>query len=351
MYALSFFWSDNISFWSDRVSVKLPILLLPVAFFMLPGFSRRQLQIYTIVAGFLFLLSACYSFSFIINSPKEYIEGYFVSHVIPTLSYNDHIRYSISVALYITWGLYIWPELMSKAARWFSGAVMLFLFIFLHILAARTGLLALYILLIGYGIYSGWKKGKLFTLAVIGVISLMLYLGIKYVPTLNKRIGYIQYTIEVYEKEGLTAIYSDMGRLISYDIGMKLIKQHPANGVGAGDMMDEMKKGYNKWYPGVDESQKLLPHNQLLIVMLGCGIVAFILFLLWLFAPLYKLAKNRGGFFIFITWLILLIPIMVEPVLEVQFGVFVYLFFLLWQMHAAKHSMDRKDIQTLKTGT
>jgi hypothetical protein len=54
-----------------------------------------------------------------------------------------------------------------------------------------------------------------------------------------------------------------------------------------------------------------------------------LLFAAWVFFPLVWLRRNRQGFFFFVVWLVLLLELMIEPVLEIQNGVFVYLFFLL----------------------
>ena len=124
-----------------------------------------------------------------------------------------------------------------------------------------------------------------------------------------------------------------MGRLISYDIALKLTKENMAYGTGMGDVLDEMKKGYDRWYPQVLDHQRLVPHNQFMLVALGLGIVGLLVFCIWVCVPLGRLKQNREGFFFFITWLVLLIPLMVEPMLEVQYGVFVYLFFLLLHRH------------------
>jgi O-antigen ligase len=100
-------------------------------------------------------------------------------------------------------------------------------------------------------------------------------------------------------------------------------------GVGAGDMKQQMDAMYEHYYPQTDEHGRLLPHNQFLVVALGCGVPAMVLFIVWVFWPLTKIRRNRQSFFFFIVWFILFIQLIIEPVLEVQFGVFVYLFFLL----------------------
>jgi len=42
-YALSYFWSDDKGMWSVSLQVKLPFLLLPLAFAYTPRFSDAQL--------------------------------------------------------------------------------------------------------------------------------------------------------------------------------------------------------------------------------------------------------------------------------------------------------------------
>jgi hypothetical protein len=79
----------------------------------------------------------------------------------------------------------------------------------------------------------------------------------------------------------------------------------------------------------VQQQDILLPHNQFLIVALGCGVPALLVFTLWVFMPLRQLRRNRASFFFLMVWLILFLQLAIEPVFEVQYGVFVYLFFLL----------------------
>jgi hypothetical protein len=92
-----------------------------------------------------------------------------------------------------------------------------------------------------------------------------------------------------------------------------------------------MHEGYTRWYPQVPEEQQLWPHNQWLTCAMAAGIPAVLLFTLWLVAPLRRIRWNRQGAFFLIVWLMLLVPLMVDPFLEVQIGVAVFLIFLLMQ--------------------
>jgi O-antigen ligase len=219
---------------------------------------------------------------------------------------------------------------------------MAILAVYLHILAARSGLVALYVFAAGWGFYTGMKRSKLLGVGIVAAILLVAVLGIIYVPTLKARFGYLSYTYIIYSEGQRNGNYSDMGRAISYSIAGRIISHRALTGVGAGDMLTEMKQVYQTSYPDVAEAQQLLPHNQFLVVWLGCGIVALVLYVIWWLAPVWRIKLDRDGFYVFMVWLILFLPLIIEPMLEVQFGVFVYVFFLLWQMHAKQH----RSVQT-----
>ena len=171
--------------------------------------------------------------------------------------------------------------------------------------------------------------------AIIFLLIVSSAMAIKYIPTLEKRVWYMRHTYELYTSGKAQSGYSDMGRLISYSIASKLIANNAIIGVGAGDILFEMNKGYDRWQPDVPQEYRLIPHNQFMIVCLGCGVLTLLVFILWVFWPLVWIRKSPKGFHLFIIWISLFLAMMVEPMLEVQFGVFVYLFFLLWSKHTA----------------
>lgn len=332
-FALSYFWSANIPYWGEHVQVKLPVLLLPLAFAFLPKFCVRQMQWYTLALNAALCVGVGYSLSFIFQNPSFYISGYDYAHLLPTIPENDHIVFSIMLALGVVWNIYIFPH-SKRWMKWLLAASAVIYSIMLHVLAARTGLVAWYLFLLGYVLYLVFRKGtRVWGLILIGVVLIGVPIAIKQVPTLEKRIGHIYVTLHAYREGDKTGNYSDIGRYLSYDIAIGLIGAHPWLGTGAGDMMDEMKAAYAERYPEVQEAQMLLPHNEFLITGIAAGIPAMIIFIVWLVYPLITLRRNRNGFFFFIVWCMLLIPLFVDPFLEIQFGVFVYLLFLLMQRH------------------
>lgn len=341
LFALSYFWSEDKGYWQNHVQVKLPLLLLPVSFAFVPAFSKKQLAVYTVSLCLILFFGMGYSAYFFLQNPIAYIEGYRFSNVLPTLPESEHIRFTLALALGIVWCFYYYPFLKGRPAK-VALIICIFLFIAaIHIYAVRTGLLAFYVFITGYIFYLLFQKRTRF-IATVSILFLFIasYLSFHFIPTLKLRVDHFKWGLMIFEKNEMKPEYGDIGRYISYDLALKIIKAHPLTGIGAGDIFTEMSKGYKQFYPQVSKELYLVPHNQFLTIAVAAGIPAMLVFGIWLFYPLREIKRNRNGFFFFITWLILLIPVLVEPILEIQFGLFVFIFFMLWQRQAMLKPSD-----------
>lgn len=347
IFLISFFWSSDSDYWKIRCEVKLPVLLLPLAFAFLPPFTGKQKRIFTLTLNLLLLAGVAYSLYFLFSNPAYYIKAYDYSQVLPTLLEGDHIIFSLTMAVAVIWNIYFFPFIRPVWERWFCGFSILAFIIMLHVLAARTGLVAFYIFMIGWCIYLAFSKVKKWV--AFGLITAFLVSGVlafKFVPTLKNRVDHTSYTLIMFQEGNMSGDYSDIGRYISYDLAVKIIREHPFTGVGAGDIMTGMKEKYGQYYPHIPQEQMLVPHNQFLTVGVGGGIPALLLFMIWVFYPLWGIRKTREGFFFFILWLVMMVPLMVDAVLEIQFGVFVYLFFLLWQRHEMIYPENNRAVKS-----
>jgi len=338
--ALSYFWSLDKVHWERTFQVKFPLILFPLACGCMPAFSARQLQRLTLLMGWILLCGIGYSLSFLLRDYDKYLLEYRWSVLLPTPCSQDHVRFSMALALYFIWCLFLWPWLQQRTGRVGLALVLAVIVIYLHVLAAKSGLVALYLFVAAWGIYVSLIRKKMAGLLIIVAIPVFLLLAVRYIPTFSERKDYIGYAWTMLREGDRSGKYGDVNRLMSYKIAKELIMDHPWKGVGAGDMMAGMKEGYEKYYPQVEDKARLLPHNQFLIIALGCGIPAMLLFSAWVLYPLASLGRRRSFsrasvtgrqvFFIVMVWLLLLFQLLIEPILEVQFGVFVYLFFLWW---------------------
>ncbi len=340
-YAISFFWTDNTENWNVGLQVKLPFLLLPLAFAYTPRFTPKQMQILTLGMGIILLAGVEYSLSFLIKDREYYLHGYKFSHILPTPARNDHVSFSLGLVMYIIWAIYSWKFLETKLMKGFVTAIVLIIMTYLHVLAAKSGIVALYLFLVAWGIYVAFGRRKLFGIIIIIAIPSFLIFAVNYIPTFIERKGYIDYTYQMLIQGDRSGNYGDIGRLMSYKLAADIIKDKPLTGAGSGDILDEMKKGYDTYYPQVLERDRLVPHNQFLIVGVAAGIPAIVIFTLWVFAPLTWLRRNRQSFFFFAIWMVFMLHLLIDTALEVQMGVYINVFFLLLMRKELTHFSDR----------
>jgi O-antigen ligase len=350
-YLLSGLWSEDKEFWQAATLNKLPFVILPFAFISAPLYKEKFQRV--VITGIVLMQLSVVAYSLVqlwLNT-DFYLSGYSFSNPLPTTKYNDHIRFSLSLVLSLLMSFYLLFEKHSnplpRLLRIFLSACSLLFIGYLHILAAKTGLVCLYCMLACYIMAKLYNRHKVLTFVFIGVLALVPVVSYFTVSTFNTKVKYVIYEIEKSKQEKrYDYTLSDAGRMITYDIGFKALAEHPLSGTGAGDLMQVMREGYARYYPEVSADQQYGPINQFMYTALAVGI-PFTLFLCGMvFAPLFFAVRHR--LYLVITTLVLWIAIMVEAMLEVQFGVFTYLFFVLFWIAALKKDRDiKKDNLTL----
>jgi O-antigen ligase len=340
LYALSFFWSTDIPYWQERFQVKYAFIIFPLAMGCLPKISINNLKILTWGIIVLAVGGCAYSLHFYFADAEHILNNYFKSKVFKTPAYKDHIRFSVFIAWVIVWCSYMFPKMTKRIEKVALIITTAFLAVYLHILAVRSGLLFLYSFAFLYVIFLFIRKrfmqGGLIVLSIVVAVFVLF----QSTPSFREKIYYGIYSINEYRQGNETADYSDIGRIISYKLASKIIVKHPLIGIGAGDVREEMKKQYELFSPDTKPEQMIVPHNQIMEVTLVGGIVTLTPFLIWLLYPIKKMNRSRGSFYIMANWFGLFLCIMVEAMLEMQFGVFVYLFAMLWIQKAVQSDED-----------
>lgn len=337
LYALSFFWTENLEEWGERVQVKLPLLLLPLAMAYPLRLSRKQNAVLMSGVCLLLLSGIAFSLSFFVKDAARIAQQYSSSYTFRTPAYNCHICFSAFCAATVFWIVAQWSRL-SSTSRMLAGFTAVVLIAYLHLLAAKTGLVMLYgagVLLIVRDVYR--RRFRRVSL-ILGSLLLLLALAWTAVPTFRARMGYIRWSIEEYQSGRPAAHYSDPGRIYSYQVALAQIKAAPLGGHGAGDLKTAMDAGYDRLFPQIAPENRLVPHNQFLASGVAVGIPATLVFLLWwLSIPIDALRRSQRFYNIGI-WVLVSVLLFVDPAFEVQFGMAVFLFFLYWfrNLHTPK---------------
>lgn len=262
---------------------------------------------------------------------SEVNEGYLRAKSIITPLENDHVRFSwlVSVSVLLAGWLFVTKRKEEKIVSWLLGLTIAWLIIFLHILAARTGLISLYIMLTGVVVWLIIKKIKRkYIIALLLILFVFPFIAYKTLPTFHNRVKYFLYDMEYFSKTHYLPGANDAVRVISIKAGSDVMNQHPFTGVGFGDIYAETKKIYNTSYPQMLESDKIYPSSEWMMYGAGCGWPGLLLFSLVMIIPFWIRTTNKP------IWYLLNAAIafgfLFDIGLEVQFGVFIYSFVILW---------------------
>ncbi len=233
----------DFDYWLERLRLKLPFLLLPFVFVSIPSFSRRQyfgLLYFLVVVLVISCIGIGVNYWMYFEEINQLI---LQGQVIPTP--RNHIRFSLILALGIVAGFYLYQKNFSWKYAWerkLLFGMTTFLFLFIHVLSVRSGLMALYAAIFVLCLSFIYQTRR-YLMGGLILLSLLLlpFLAYKTIPSFKSKIDYVRYDLKMY-KEGKGGIYSDSGRITSLKTGLKIAKKSPLFGVGAGNLQQEVWK-------------------------------------------------------------------------------------------------------------
>jgi O-antigen ligase len=317
------------------MQIMIPFLVLPFSFFSVTRWEPKWYDRLMVLFIVLNLAGIFWSLYLYLQQKDMYDIGYGYSKLIPTPFKNDHIRFSIAVVMSTCFCVDLFSRYKKASLRFLLIVVVLLDVIYIHILAAKTGVVSFYLvalLFILYMLFSvQYKKAGILALLICLVLPFVMY---ALLPSFKNKIGYFQYSINQMANNDQQANVSDEGRLISYRYALESIQENPFIGVGVGDVYNEMKNKYQHEFQDKNVTV-LLPHNQFLMAGMAIGVIG-ILYLLIMQFYIFKIVK-KNDFLYFSFCLILLFAMMIEPLFETQYGTCIFLFFLLLLMKRSKY--------------
>lgn len=332
---LSGSYSDNQELWQTALRVKLPFLTLPFAFFLLP---KMKEQVVIQLHYWLIAVVVGVSLPVLTHAMLNYdsmIALLSKGQAIPTPI--EHVKYSMFNAYAAIAGLFlIRKETQSPMAlKVILIVAVAFIIFMLHFLAVRSGLVIFYVSILAYALIelvNGTSK-RMALIILTGVLILPI-LTYKLSPTLQQKIGYMNYDWSQYQKDGGHQ-YSDSERIMSYKAALHMIGSNPLLGVGYGDVLEESHIFYDQVYKRQDLFK--LPHSQYLLTLAGSGLLGFIIFAVGFFTPLLnKNWKTKTGTLLGLLYLNYSISFLVENSLERSVSVAFFLIFALLLLKSGK---------------
>ena len=336
---LSSLWSDDKTLWWNSVSVKLPLLT------MMLGISTVDLSVNSwkkISSAYIIIISLGCAWSaaqYLLNA--SVIEAaYLKAKVLPTPADADYVRFSWMVAIAIFLGFKSFLAETEKRIQLIILILIFCLVIYLHMLAAKTGLLCLYTgafiyLLHLFFIEKKWKSGLLLIILVTST-ALIAY---NTLPTLRNRVQYVLYDFSLYSKGNTAAGYNDAARWMSIRAGYSITQEHPLTGVGFGDLLSAVEEWHVKNNPAGFVYERFRPACEWLVYSAASGWLGMLFFSAGIFLLLFR--KRSNGLLSLILPISSLLPLVTDDTLEGQFGVIVLAFIVFF---GQQKLLNRQDL-------
>ncbi|MBF9141664.1 O-antigen ligase family protein [Hymenobacter properus] len=335
----------NMDEYRFDLGMQLPLLMLPLAFWLLPPLPGRYLRgLWLLLIGVTTLAAVGATINYAFHA-AEINESYYRSKVMPTEP--DHIRFSLLITLAVAAGVLLLEHRAVRASwrPWLIGALVS-LVLFLHMLAVRSGEMTFYALGGLAVLYLVLRKRQWKRAGALALVLLLLPV-FSYVafPTFRNKISNTKTDVSKAQQktsdEGKK--FSISGRLYSYKAALNVWEDNKLFGVGKPDLESEMAIRYAETYPEMTSEYYILPHNQYLYNLASYGIVGLIVFCWGLFYPVWW-ARRKCAPLLLAQYVSVALSFLVEYTLETQIGLAFVVFFLLLALQGSLPTDDSDPI-------
>ena len=334
MYLVTGFYSEDKQFFTERIRVCLPFLLLPFAFSlqMLDKEKKWSLWLfYYLLLASVTTIWSTISYFLVYDSIGLFTEN---GTLLPTPI--NHVRYSLMVAFAIFVGIHLFFNFGFKhwSGKFFILLLVAFLILYLHFLAVRGGIVGFYLSMVFIGLREIIARKKMrHSIVAVSILAISLT-SFGLIPSFQKKFQVTCQSVSSMLQKREIENTSDNGRVKSVEAGINVGISNLWTGVGMGDVKNEVVKYYREdssdW-----ASRELLPHNQFVFVFAAAGLPGLIWFT---FAVLYPIFYYRFWRYNLIMGfnLIMLSSFLFDHTLETQIGVGFYLVFQLMLIQMTK---------------
>ncbi|HHG84900.1 MAG TPA: O-antigen ligase family protein [Bacteroidetes bacterium] len=323
---LSALWTreEQVGAWLEQVKVKLPLLFGLYSVAVMGPFSRKEIRLALIVLLLSVVFIGAGTLVDYILHKEEIDHRIQISKEVQVWLGINHIYFSIISGFSVIAG--VWLAQFRQPLRWkFERPVIiglsLFVFVLMHVLTTRTGLVGLYLTggLIGF-VYVLYQKKYLIGLLAFLFVGSLPVVGYHSVPSFQHRIDNTWMDVSRYFS-GKDPNYLSIGtRLESWKTAVNIFRKQPLLGVAMADIKADMTDQYVADKTLLCPENFILPHNQFLRYLAGFGLLGTLPFLIgWFWLPLWKKVPKDWIFWAF--WLTFSLAMMGESTLERQVGI------------------------------
>ncbi len=346
LLVLSYGITENVGEWREQLIRQLPWVALPLVIGLSVPLSSKQRQwvgqAYVYVAGAVALAT---SIKYFLN--PAYVHRLVVDNQnMPSALGVFHIHFGIMLALATCFGTVLIAKVeLGKFAKWTIIVAIANCILTLHLLAYRTGLLALYatVLVAAGTLLLRRPKVAVALLLLIIVVPVVSYYSME---SIRRRAVATVDDVQHFTRHRNINNYSIARRMAAWVNAGTLIQENPILGVGPADTFDAMMAQYDRRSFGLRYKNRVMLHNQYLHMLVGSGIIGLALWLWVLFRPLFK-QHLRADPAIVSFIIVQATAMLVDSLLEMQLGLNIFLFpyvFLIVGRERATRATELEDM-------
>ena len=249
------------------------------------------------------------------------------SKPLPLFSKVYHIEYSLLLSLSCLSMLYLGMKNRTLFRGKAQIGVAAVLILCLHVLSARTGLLAFYFGTLPL-LFMSFKQTSLKVKLKTSITLIILILFLIQVPSLKKRI--------INSKEDLSTVLHGNSvnnksfgqRWVAWNASIESIRKQPLHGYGKGNVKSTIDQNYLPQHESkIFARNKVMPHNVYLETMVQSGFLAGILYLLFFITGIIYSLRAKKALMTAILFA-LMTASMFESITERQAGVIALIGFI-----------------------
>ncbi len=320
--------ADNKSKWAELLFKNLPYLVFPFSLVLLKDFVTKYYKfiLYTLILFVSFISIS--TFIRFVNNYELYTWMIRHSKNIEATGGMFHIHFGLMTALAIIFCYaFIRFSRVHILEKFILGTIAIFLFIALHVLAYRTGIVSIYICILSEIVLT-ILYGKKYILGICLLIVTITVPLISYYSfrSVQERVQNTKFDILRYKQGKDINYYSLSQRFAAWETAFGIYKKNWLFGISAADLQDEMSKQYAIKDFGLKKENQVLIHNQYFFYAVCYGIIG-LGFLLYMLAYCLALAWRKKNP-IYLQFVVLFsAAFMIDTLLEMQTGQNMFIFF------------------------
>jgi O-antigen ligase len=330
--ALSFLYSENSDEASRKLILKLPILCFPFVFNALNKTESKYHTSLVLIGLYAMYLPAIISVYNYLSNKTLFDQLILESKPLPIeFGYGIyHIQFSIILAISVVLGVYLLLQRrtlnLSKINKTLISIIGISNFVFLHILSARTGLLALYIGLLIILLPVLFKLPLRNKMVAIGMGIALPLIMFSMSSSLRNRVSNTIADFEVAWNGKDANDYSFAMRVQAWKNAIQVIKKNPLLGVGIGDADKELQNNFAQMNSSITPANRKNPHFQFLETAAQSGLISASLFLLIVLFAIF--GQSNKNYVLASMALLLFLASCFESILERQASVVAFSVFM-----------------------